>query len=118
MYFKKAGVGCLLLVLVSIIIIPSYAVDDGVESLRRTGKAFASVAHAVSPSVVFIQVEGRHRLPALRHCLHLSAMNGPLAIIISSVFLVMSFPEYPVRRIPTPRKANVDSWDRVPGLCF
>ncbi len=29
-----------------------------IESLRETGKAFASVARAVSPSVVFIQVEG------------------------------------------------------------
>jgi serine protease Do len=59
MYFKKTGVAYLLLVLVSFISIPSYALDDGVESLRRTGKAFASVAHAVSPSVVFIQVEGK-----------------------------------------------------------
>ncbi len=32
---------------------------SGVESLRETGKAFASVARAVSPSVVFIQVEGQ-----------------------------------------------------------
>lgn len=32
--------------------------DSGVENLRQTGKAFASVARAVSPSVVFIQVEG------------------------------------------------------------
>jgi len=33
--------------------------DDGVENLRETGKAFASVANKVSPSVVYIQVEGR-----------------------------------------------------------
>lgn len=33
--------------------------DDGVENLRETGKAFASVASKVSPSVVYIQVEGR-----------------------------------------------------------
>lgn len=32
--------------------------SSAVESLRQTGKAFASVAQAVSPSVVFIQVEG------------------------------------------------------------
>lgn len=31
--------------------------DDGIENLRQTGKAFASVARAVSPSVVFIDVE-------------------------------------------------------------
>jgi serine protease Do len=33
------------------------AVDDAVESLRQTGKAFAAVARQVSPSVVFIQAE-------------------------------------------------------------
>ena len=31
--------------------------DDGIENLRQTSKAFASVAKAVSPSVVFIDVE-------------------------------------------------------------
>ncbi len=35
------------------------AQDSGVESLRQTGKAFASVGRAVSPSVVFIKVEAR-----------------------------------------------------------
>ena len=45
----------------------AYANDGGIENLRQTGKAFASVARAVSPSVVFIQVEvecdGRARRP-------------------------------------------------------
>ncbi len=37
---------------------PAFSVSDGgIESLRQTGKAFASVARKVSPSVVFIQVE-------------------------------------------------------------
>jgi serine protease Do len=35
----------------------AYAMDGAVENLRETGKAFASVAREVSPSVVFIQVE-------------------------------------------------------------
>ena len=34
-----------------------YAVDGAVESLRQSGKAFAAVARAVSPSVVNIQIE-------------------------------------------------------------
>jgi serine protease Do len=34
-----------------------YAQQGGIESLRQTGKAFASVAQKVSPSVVYIQVE-------------------------------------------------------------
>jgi serine protease Do len=38
---------------------PAHALDGGVESLRETGKAFASVGRAVSPSVVFIRVEGK-----------------------------------------------------------
>jgi len=38
---------------------PAHAFDGGVESLRQTGKAFASVARSVSPSVVFIQAEGK-----------------------------------------------------------
>ena len=33
------------------------AQEDGVESLRKTSKAFAEVARKVSPSVVLIQVE-------------------------------------------------------------
>jgi serine protease Do len=37
---------------------PVQSQDDGIESLRETSKAFASVARSVSPSVVFIQVEG------------------------------------------------------------
>jgi serine protease Do len=36
---------------------PAAAESAAIESLRETGKAFASVARAVSPSVVFIQVE-------------------------------------------------------------
>ena len=42
-----------------ILLIPAglSAKDEGMESLRQTGKAFASVAKSVSPSVVFIQVE-------------------------------------------------------------
>ena len=37
----------------------SFAVaqDNGIESLRNTGKAFAAVAKRVSPAVVFVQVE-------------------------------------------------------------
>ncbi len=40
-------------------VLPVYALDAGVENLRQTGKAFAAVAREVSPSVVFIQVEGK-----------------------------------------------------------
>ena len=38
---------------------PVHTGNDEIKSLRETGKAFASIARAVSPSVVFIQVEGK-----------------------------------------------------------
>ena len=38
--------------------------DDGIESQRQTGKAFAAVASQVSPSVVFIQLEERRQAQA------------------------------------------------------
>jgi serine protease Do len=49
----------LLLFLAWLIALPIHADDDAISNLRQTGKAFASVARAVSPSVVFIQVEGK-----------------------------------------------------------
>ncbi|MCW8935856.1 MAG: DegQ family serine endoprotease [Gammaproteobacteria bacterium] len=36
-----------------------FARDNGIESLRQSSKSFASVAKTVSPSVVFIKVEGK-----------------------------------------------------------
>ncbi|SFI64230.1 DegQ family serine endoprotease [Nitrosomonas sp. Nm34] len=42
-----------------LIALPSEAKEDAIANLRQTSKAFASVARAVSPSVVFIQVEGK-----------------------------------------------------------
>lgn len=47
------------LILLLSVMSPIYAQEGGIESLRQTGKAFASVARAVSPSVVNIQVEGK-----------------------------------------------------------
>ncbi|MGH8476039.1 MAG: DegQ family serine endoprotease [Methylococcales bacterium] len=47
------------LLFLSSFVLPAYALEEGVESLRETGKAFASVARSVSPSVVFVQVEGK-----------------------------------------------------------
>jgi hypothetical protein len=46
-----------LLFLLLIAASPAPALDDGIESLRQTGKAFASVARSVSPSVAFVQIE-------------------------------------------------------------
>ena len=48
-----------ILLLLSVSVLPAYARDGAIEDLRETGKAFAAIAHAVSPSVVFIQAEGK-----------------------------------------------------------
>ncbi len=47
------------ILLAALLAAPAHALVGGVESLRETGKAFASVGRAVSPSVVLIQVEGQ-----------------------------------------------------------
>lgn len=58
-YAKSNTIVLLLFLFCSIVAAPIHALDGGIENLRQTGKAFASVARAVSPSVVFIQVEGK-----------------------------------------------------------
>ena len=54
------------LILLMVFASAAQALEGGVESLRQTGKAFATVARAVSPSVVFIQVEGKTSPTAIR----------------------------------------------------
>ncbi|MDH3378067.1 MAG: DegQ family serine endoprotease [Gammaproteobacteria bacterium] len=51
------------LVMLAFTVSPLYALEGGIDSLRQTGKAFASVAREVSPSVVFIQVEASASSP-------------------------------------------------------
>lgn len=46
-----------LMLIAAVFALPVHASDGGIENLRQTGKAFATVARQVSPSVVFIQVE-------------------------------------------------------------
>lgn len=46
------------LLLVNLVCFSAHAVDTGIEALRESGKAFSSVAKSVSPSVVFVHVEG------------------------------------------------------------
>ena len=55
MFIKRIS---LFLLLLLITISSVQAQKGGIESLRETGKAFASVARSVSPSVVFIKSEG------------------------------------------------------------
>ena len=55
----KTLAASLSLLWLTVLVLPAHALDAGVENLRQTGKAFAAVAREVSPSVVFIRVEGK-----------------------------------------------------------
>lgn len=56
---KKNLITQLFLLSLGFIALPAYALNGGIESLKQTSKAFASVAKSVSPSVAFIQVESK-----------------------------------------------------------
>jgi serine protease Do len=56
---KIKSIVSVVLILLTLVSVSVGAQEGGVESLRQTSKAFASVARSVSPSVVYIQVEGR-----------------------------------------------------------
>ncbi len=66
-----------LLLLLWIVALPTYAKDDGIESLRNTSKAFAAVARKVSPSVVFIQVESSRSQPSTQQFSSPFGQGGP-----------------------------------------
>ena len=52
-----------LIFLIAFNAMPTYARDGAIDNLRETGKAFASVAKSVSPSVVFITVDAKAQQP-------------------------------------------------------
>jgi hypothetical protein len=64
--------------------------DSGIESLRATSKAFSSVAKRASPSVVFIQVEGRGREDAYTDAR--ARPSGRSMTICSADSSAMTFP--------------------------
>lgn len=59
MKLTKTTMVALMLFCSAVMVTPAFALDAGVENLRQTSKAFAAVARDVSPSVVFIKVEGK-----------------------------------------------------------
>lgn len=66
----------------------AHAQEGGIESLRQTGKAFASVARMVSPSVVFIQVESIEESPAVH------GFSSPFSDELFRHFFGDSFPGF------------------------
>jgi serine protease Do len=77
------------------------AQEGGIESLRQTGKAFASVARKVSPSVVFIQVE------SIEETRGSSGFTSPFSDELFRHFFGDSFPGFGGERQRGQRKRKV-----------
>lgn len=85
---------------------PVYALDNGVESLRQSGKAFATVARTVSPSVVFIQVETKTSGRATDHMQAPPGEELPFGDDLFKHFFGDQLPNIPRNEAPeTPRRA-------------
>jgi len=55
--FSLHTLGAIIIFMMSIVSPTIYAQNNGIENLRKTGQAFASIAKKASPAVVFIEVE-------------------------------------------------------------
>ena len=97
---KTSPVVRLLLVLLVLFASAAHALDGGVESLRQTSKAFASVARAVSPSVVFIQVEGKAAAATIRGLPSPFGEESPFGDDLFKRFFGDQFPAIP--KMPKP----------------
>ena len=99
---KKNPMTRFLLLLVAFVIPHAHALDEGVENLRQTGKAFASVAREVSPSVAFIQVEGKTSGPTISQFSAPFGDNWPFGDDLFKRFFGDDFPGMPKAQ-PEPR---------------
>jgi len=86
----------------AVVVKPAQARDDGLESLRQTGKAFAGVAREVSPSVVFIQTEGKASDSGITRFSSPFDEQWPFGDDLFKRFFGDQFPTLP-RRPETPR---------------
>ena len=83
------------------------AQEGGIENLRQTGKAFASVAREVSPSVVFIQVENTDEGPRA-HGFKMPFGEGiPFNDDMLKRFFGERFHEMPNRRQPPQKHRSI-----------
>ena len=83
---------------------PAQAGDGGLESLRKTGKAFAEVAREVSPSVVFIKTEGRASGPSTTRFSSPFGEQSPFSDDLFKRFFGDQFPGVPRIQPETPRR--------------
>lgn len=86
--------------------LPIYALDGGVESLKQTSKAFASVAKSVSPSVAFIQVESKASDSTITQFSSPFGDEWPFSDDLFKRFLAMNFLAFHAGRALTHHKVN------------
>lgn len=89
-----------LALLIWIFSLPAYGQDDGIESLKQTSKAFASIARKVSPAVVFVQVESSITAPSMQFNSPFSNPDSPFGDEFFKRFFGDQFPSIP----PIPRQ--------------
>jgi len=77
-----------------------YSQEGGIESLRKTGKAFASVAKRVSPAVVFIQVEKMISQPSVDFFFPFGGEQNPLGDNFLKHFFGEPFQQTPRHQKP------------------
>lgn len=95
----------LTMILLALTVSPLHALEGGVDSLRQTGKAFAAVARKVSPSVVFIQVEGTAPGPAITS--PFGDERWPFDDDFFRRFFGDQFPGLPRRETPQDRRPTI-----------
>lgn len=85
--------------------------DDGIENLRQTSKAFASIARKVSPSVVFIQVESSLKTPNMQFSSPFSGPVDPFGDELFKRFFGDQYPGIPQtpnrRGLPQPKQKAI-----------
>ncbi len=103
---KQIGAG--LLLLLGFFLLPAQAQESGLESLRQTSKAYASIARKVSPSVVFIQVESSLKNPNRQFSSPFGNPSDPLTDEFFKRFFGDQFPGRPQNpgkgAVPQPRR--------------
>jgi len=92
--------------------LPVYAQDEGIENLRNTSKAFASIARKVSPSVVFIQVESSRSVPTMQQFSAPFGHGGPFGDQFLRRFFGNQLPNGPQspgqqRVVPQPKQRAI-----------
>ncbi len=88
----------------AVLVVPVQAQKSGLESLRKTGKAFASVAKGVSPAVVFIKVEKMVTQPPIEFSSPFGGEGNPFGDDFFRRFFGEPFPHNRSRQQPQPPK--------------